>query len=316
MNVERLSALLAAKLHMMDLAIDVVVDPELSTLSIPVEYFRSLIEKGEVHIPTYPSVALRISQIVQANRFTLGSLEAAVKAEPAVSASVLRLANSVFYGRGSKTDTLKQAIMRIGVSKLSVIALTTSLAHTSPRVEALSELGRTCWRNALASALLCQSLADVRKLNPDLCFTSGLLHDLGNIVAIGTLDAALQTPLRDRLLQSSWSEILWRYHVELGAMIAAKWQLSPTIEEVIERHHSSDLSGCQHPELVMVVAASDRVVALMNKATGNEPVVVDPISSGLSDRECKLVNDLIPNVRAAIDAFDSAPPSGGPLRAS
>jgi putative nucleotidyltransferase with HDIG domain len=132
----------------------------------------------------------------------------------------------------------------------------------------LASLRRRAWLDALASALLAQDLARVRGLPPDVAFSAGLLHDFGKVVAIACVEELLanREDAAPRL-EDEWNEIVDKYHVELGVVMAARWDLPPVLADVISLHHSESVSAAAQPELVRTVALVDRVVALLHERT-------------------------------------------------
>jgi putative nucleotidyltransferase with HDIG domain len=124
------------------------------------------------------------------------------------------------------------------------------------------------WLDALASALLSQDLAKGRGVAPDVAFSAGLLHDFGKVVAIACIEELLAN--RDDVAprtEEAWTEIMDRYHVELGVVMAARWDLPPVLADVVSLHHSESFTAASQPELVKTVALVDRVVGLLHERT-------------------------------------------------
>jgi putative nucleotidyltransferase with HDIG domain len=223
-----------------------------------------LVSKGKVKVPPYPAVAFRIEGVVRGGKYGLEDLARLVSSDQVLAADVLRCANSALYSRGSAVASVKQAVGRIGAKDVARLALASGLGAHAMAAGRLSSIRRRAWLDALASAVLAQDLARARALPADVAFSAGLLHDFGKVVAIACIEELLQS--RDDVapkLEQEWIEVMDTYHVELGVVMAARWDLPPVIADAISLHHSADMDAAAEPQIVKAVAAVDQVVALM-----------------------------------------------------
>jgi len=157
---------------------------------------------------------------------------------------------------------------RIGAKDVARLALASGLGAHALAAGRLASIRRRVWLDALASALLAQDLAKSRAVAPDVAFSAGLLHDFGKVVAIACVEELLAnredaTPRSEE----EWNEIMDKYHVELGVVMAARWDLPPVLADVISLHHSESVTAAAQPELVRTVALVDRVVELLHERT-------------------------------------------------
>ncbi|MGC3999201.1 MAG: HDOD domain-containing protein [Anaeromyxobacter sp.] len=227
-----------------------------------------LVGKGAVKVPPYPAVAFKIEALVRSQDYGLEDLAKLVSSDQVLGADVLRCANSALYARGAPVAAVKAAVSRIGAKDVARLALASGLGAHALSDGKLAPIRRRVWLDALASALLAQDLAKGRRISPEVAFSAGLLHDFGKVVAIACIEDLLAR--REDVApktEAEWVEIMDRYHVELGVVMAARWDLPQVIADSISLHHSESASAAAEPAMVELVAVVDRVVALLHEQT-------------------------------------------------
>jgi putative nucleotidyltransferase with HDIG domain len=237
----------------------------------PLDLDKAIVElvgKGAVKVPPYPAVAFKIEALVRGGNYGLDDLAKLVSSDQVLAADVLRCANSALYSRGSAVASVKQAVGRIGAKDVARLALASGLGAHALAAGKLAPIRRRVWLDALASALLTQDLAKGRKLPPEIAFSAGLLHDFGKVVAIACIEdlIARREDVAPRT-EDEWVELTERYHVELGVVMAARWELPPVIADAISLHHSESAAAAADPGIVQVVAVVDRVIDLLHERT-------------------------------------------------
>ena len=267
-----------------------------------------LVSKQKVKVPPYPAVAFRIESVVRSGNFGLDDLAKLVSSDQVLAADVLRCGNSALYARGAPVASVKQAVGRIGAKDVARLALASGLGAHALAAGPLSSLRRRVWLDALASAILCQDLARTRKLAPDVAFAAGLLHDFGKVVAIACLEEILQQhPDAAARTEAEWTALVESYHLELGVVMAARWDLPQVIGDAISMHHSSDASSAADPQVVQVVVLVDHVISLLGalaRIGPDELEVVETLS--LHEREVLARSiELLPGLIASFESGEA-----------
>jgi len=244
----------------------------------PLDLDRAILEamsRGTIPIPAYPAVALQLQEIVGRPEFGLDEVSRAVGSDPTLAAGVLRCANSALYGRGAPVTALGPAIIRIGASEVTRIALTATLESQAQAPGALALLRRGAWIESLGSAVLCQELARRRGLSAEDAFICGLLHDFGKVVVTACVESVLaRHPGAAPRSREAWAALAERYHVEVGLAVASRWRLPDVVREVIALHHGDDPASAGAAEILRVVRACDGVVALLGRRPGLEELAL------------------------------------------
>ncbi|HEY7723822.1 MAG TPA: HDOD domain-containing protein [Anaeromyxobacteraceae bacterium] len=271
-----------------------------------------VVSRGAVKIPPYPAVALKVEELVKREDYGLEDLAALVASDQVLAADALRCANSAFYGRGTPVASLNQAISRIGGKEMARLAIASGLGAQARRAGPLAALRRRVWLEGLASAALSQELARHRKLDVEEAFVCGLLHDFGRIVAIACVEeiAERAPQARPRPIEY-WLEAVDGYHVELGLVLAAKWDLPPLVSDVISLHHAEDWRGAVEPRHVELAMAADEVVRLLGESIYLAAEDLGAVSL-LDARECELVSRVLDRLPAFIASFEGDAPLPAP----
>jgi putative nucleotidyltransferase with HDIG domain len=263
-----------------------------------------LVSRQAVKVPPYPAVAMKVQQLVRRDDFGLDELTKLVASDQGLAADALRLANSAFYSRGSAIATLNAAIGRIGAKEVARLALASGLGVLARKAGPLAILKRRVWLEALASAALAQELAKKRGIASDEAFVCGLLHDFGKMIGIACIEEILEglRGVRPRPIEY-WVDVVERYHVELGLVLAAQWELPQVVSDVVSLHHRQDVAGAAEQKLVEVVAAGDEVLMLLRDRTWLTPEDLGAVSS-LTGPECELVARVLDRLPGFIASFE------------
>jgi HD-like signal output (HDOD) protein len=259
---------------------------------------------GDVVVPPYPAVAMRVQDVMSRKNFGLSEVAELIGADAVLAADILRCANSVMYRRGAPVIDLTQALTRIGVQQVMRLLLASGLATHAQALGPLVPLRRMVWIEGLAGAAVCQELARLRGLRTEDAFTLGLLHDFGKVVAVSGLEASLeQEKIQESFDREDWERVVERLHQPLGLAMAARWGLPKLVSEVIAAHHGAKLD-CSDPRLLAVVAHSDAVVALLlRKARVTEQDLAGVTGLAAAERApVALVLEQIPDFVAAFES--------------
>ncbi|MFV0423451.1 HDOD domain-containing protein [Oleidesulfovibrio sp.] len=168
-----------------------------------------------------------------------------ISRDPALSARVLSLANSVYYGLQSQVSSVGRAVTVLGLREVRNLVLIIGLSavtnsHPVPDVFSL----RDYWLHQLRVAAFAKTIAaHTDDLDPEMMYTAGLLHDIGKLfmaalapadwTAIRTL--AVKSDLADHQAEDLW----WGLdHALAGARVLEYWQLPTELTETISWHHS------------------------------------------------------------------------------
>ncbi len=210
-----------------------------------------------------PSFSLdRILELASESESDIEQLAESVEADPAVTARVLRLANSAYFGAARDVDSVARAIMVVGYKNVLSLAACAALAPAFQGQDAFLDRS-VLWLHSCGVAEACRIVAAHVGLNPATAHVAGLLHDLG-IVALSdilgdeygqVLDEARR---RGESLAAVESELLGVDHAAAAGYLFERWRLPPRLVGGVVHHHepAADDSG-----LAAAVGLADRLAA-------------------------------------------------------
>lgn len=198
-------------------------------------------------LPSPPAVVTRLLGLLDDPDTGAEELESVITTDSALTARLLRLANSSFFGFSGEIASVQQAVMVIGTRRLFDVVASITLTHIVPRVIPCYELdAHAFWRHCLGVAVIGEETARELQLPaPDMLFTAGLLHDIGKLVIGSYLkdDAeALRVSLdaSEETLVHVEREVLGADHAAIGAAQARVWGLPETIVDAARWHHDPE----------------------------------------------------------------------------
>ncbi len=234
-----------------------------------------VIERVEA-LPPLPVSMQRLLKVACEPLSTLGEIVDAIRYDPSVTAAVLRLCNSAYFGLPRKVDSLEHATCLLGtvrVFQLVVAANLRSILHRPLAGYGLS--AGALWAHSAAVALAAELFAQrTGACSRGLPFTAGLLHDIGKVVLDQFVRAEYAEILRRvQAERVSFNEVEWQVlgytHAEVGALLAERWQLPPTIVSSLRYHHEPSAPPVPDP-LVDAVHLADAVCLMLGVGTGDD----------------------------------------------
>lgn len=188
------------------------------------------IAQDSLTLPLLPVIAARANDVVRRPDATLKDLVATVELDPILAALIMRQAG------GATCRTLEQAVTKLGVQKVrSILAESSSHRVVESRDAKSAESTRLIWDHARAVAMMAQDVAVLAGVEePEACYVTGLLHDVGKpVVATMLLEAEAQISQRNPKLWidgDAWIGVVDRAHRKIGTNLAKKWQLAEEIQ--------------------------------------------------------------------------------------
>jgi putative nucleotidyltransferase with HDIG domain len=190
-----------------------------------------------------PLTAQRLMRALQDERLGPEQLAGYIQFDPAMASGVLRLANSAAFG-GVATGNLREAIVRVGTSKLVEIVLGDTIQRMKTQVPMYGLGENELWRHSAAASLAVTALRQEKPSAnvPESASIAALLHDIGKLVMGRYMKAdmfAILERCRERSLTfvDAEHELLGCDHTEFGAALSRQWGLPDEITHAIERHH-------------------------------------------------------------------------------
>ncbi len=215
-----------------------------------------------VQLPALPSVAMKVVEMVDNPRTSTSTLGKIISMDQALTAKVLKIANSPFYGFPKKISTIDFAIIVLGYDALKEIVISTSLISSLEEKSNGYFDSKTFWDHAIVSGILARRLArDLGYRISGEVFVGGLLHDMGVSVLNRYFKNEYQRIVgivreTDLTFLEAEESVLGVTHAEVGGWLAERWNLPDHLVEAVSFHHAP-AKAVRNPELVSLVHCGD-----------------------------------------------------------
>ncbi|APU32533.1 histidine kinase [Ectopseudomonas alcaliphila JAB1] len=195
------------------------------------DYLDTVREEGQ-GAPLLSDVRNAVSQGLQAGEQDLGELEAVFGSDPQITALLIAAASTAAQHQGVPCHTLTQALQRLGVARTLNLVLGLALQRNAQlRDPRLAELAAHTWQQARRSAELARWLALELKLDAELCYTAGLLHNLGELALLRSLQDWQEAG--GELSNEQIDDAMLRRSASFGSALRIRWRLPFGLRELI-----------------------------------------------------------------------------------
>ncbi|MFZ0951596.1 MAG: HDOD domain-containing protein [Candidatus Sulfotelmatobacter sp.] len=214
-------------------------------------------------MPAIPAVFMPLLELLSlpAERVRLDEVVKLVSYDNTIAAQCLRVASSPLFGLAKSPESIKGAVISLGLRRVETILLTCCLGNAFPAKNwALDPI--VFWRHSLGCAMVCRKFSEkLASADSDKAYMAGLLHDLGflvNCIAFPReFELAVAHATREQIpFEEAERATMGFTHCETGRALAEKWHLANDIVQVIAYHHAPALSKSAQP-LVALVHLSD-----------------------------------------------------------
>lgn len=214
-------------------------------------------------IATLPEITVKIIELVEDPRSTARDLHQIIKNDPALSARLLKVVNSAFYGLPGQIATVDRAIIMLGLSAVKNVAIAASIT----KLFRTSKLGgkftaRDLWKHSLAVGAASRLIIRTLGANgAEEAFLAGLIHDLGVLIerqAFGDkLTEVIAQCQKGVDFCQAEQQIIGAVHEDFGQALTARWKFPRHLRVVTGYHHQPWRLAPEHRRLTTAVHVAD-----------------------------------------------------------
>jgi HD-like signal output (HDOD) protein len=229
-----------------------------------------MIESDKLTLPVFDRIALRMRELAADKNCGIVEVERLITSDQALSAEVLRAANSPFYCGLTAIRTIQNAVVRLGMNQVTrLVCLASQYSQYKARDPQLSAMLKELWCHSSTTAMASQWLAKRLRLEEieEECFMGGLLHDIGQLLILRAIDEI--NNIEGRLVVSTplIREVLDAAHAELGHSLLHRWNIPKVYCQIALLHHNEEFDAT---DLILVI------VRLANEASRKLGAGLDP----------------------------------------
>lgn len=195
---------------------------------------------------SFPVVGVRVNEMVSKPNVSASEIGKVISQDPALTARLLRIANSAAFGLTAQVSTVSRAVTVIGNKLIRDLVLATSTINAFEGIPNELVSMENFWRHSLLCGLSARILAERRGMkNTETLFIAGMLHDVGQLVIFRKLPAQAKEALllsiegpEDFALHNAEQQIFGFDHAQVGAALLRHWSFPPLLVECAEYHHA------------------------------------------------------------------------------
>ncbi|MCE5323954.1 HDOD domain-containing protein [bacterium] len=260
-----------------------------------------------IDLPSMPATLARIIQVTNTPDATSEQLSRVVMFDQSLATKVLRLANSAYFGRRTKAETVTEAVVTLGFASVRNLAASASVVEALfPKRLFVGFNWQDMWTHSVTCAVAAECIYNCvgrsSQEGNESAFLAGLLHDIGKLIIARALPnrfMQIVEACREYNFEMVRAEnnYLSTNHSKIGYDLAQQWDFPEKISAGIAYHHMPE-DACEHEDLARVVQAAN----MLAKRLGRNYLVGVPVdislgsiaeAAGMSAGDVNLVVDQV-----------------------
>jgi HD-like signal output (HDOD) protein len=200
-------------------------------------------------LASLPAVVMRVAGMLANEGCSPAEIGAAVAQDPALTARLLKIVNSPYYGLSGRIDTVSRAVMLVGIDVLYTLVLTTSVMQGFRRIPPELANMNDFWRHSLYCGEIARVLAkEAAVLHGERLFVAGLLHRVGSLIFYMKLPEASREILMladgdEQMVPELERQMIGFTYADAGAELARSWKLPLALSEAIHWQLQPEQAG-------------------------------------------------------------------------
>jgi putative nucleotidyltransferase with HDIG domain len=219
-------------------------------------------------LPAFPATVQRVTELLKNEDYSVNDIVAVIKFDQAVTANILKISNSTYFGVRQKIKTIHDAVVYLGQQHLIRAIQTASISKFFTN-KGYGDKASELWEHSVAVALMSQILSrQFYNQDNSVLYTAALLHDVGKLV-MGEYVQDAAKKIFELVNNKSYSfleaeeEVVGINHADLGGRIAEYWNFPSEIRDAIALHHHPDQINFEKKELPSLIYLSDQFCLTM-----------------------------------------------------
>ncbi len=239
----------------------------------------------DIKLASLPEIFHQIIEAINDPKTSASHVAEVVSKDTSLSAKMLRLVNSPYYGFSEKVDTLSRALALVGTDKLTNLALGITAMSVFKDIDSSLFDMQSFWAHSIRCALAASWIASqIDNETEESYFISGLLHDIGWLIMLKLYPDACKEVLHakrtDKRAGHKVEKEIWGFdHAELGGMVLKEWGLPYNLVSGVMHHHSPNI--VKYDISPSIIHVSDFAAHAFNQTLDVPPI--PPLYSGAWD---------------------------------
>jgi putative nucleotidyltransferase with HDIG domain len=239
-------------------------------------------------LPAFPATVHKVTCLINNPDSSLSELVEVIRLDQGITANILRMCNSAYFGLRYKVDNVHDAIMFLGKQNVVRAVMTAGASRFFKDTPGYEAEAKELWKHAVSTALMSQILAKkiIKHEDPQL-FTAALLHDIGKII-LGEFVSEKIHEIKNSMSVRSCSfleaeeEVLGVNHAGIGGMISAAWRFPQDIQQAITYHHRPDCHPVTASPMPRLIYLADQACLMMGIGVGTDGLSYHGLDKAMS----------------------------------
>lgn len=248
-------------------------------------------------LPSLPSLYIKLTEELKSEDASVSKIGDLISKDPGMTARLLKLANSSFFGRPLSISDPVKAVSMLGIDMVQAVVLTAGISEDFKRLKVKGFSMEGIWDHAVITASLCKAIAQNQGFEKKIInntFTAGLLHDIGKLLIASHLRDSFAEIINHMnkhgtTMVAAEQQILGTTHAAIGAYLLGLWGLPVPIVEAVAHHHCpSEKDNNDLISLALVHTAN--VFANRGRRLTGDDNIIDWLDAAFLDRAGLLDN--------------------------
>jgi len=225
---------------------------------------RNIVIDKVKSLPTLPDVIHKVLSLVQGEDASAKTLGDFISYDQAISARLLKVANSAYYGFMKEIITVQHAIVILGFREVKSLVLGITVFDTMNKTDSEASIVREeFWMHSIGCALAGQIICKkVEGVDADIAFTSAILHDIGKLVLDGFFASEYKGVLEKVRMNGismveAEEEVMGFTHADVGGWLCARWNFPLTLVSPVSFHHQLEKADVNTIQVTSVTHLAD-----------------------------------------------------------
>jgi len=249
--------------------------------------------------PSMSNMPVKILKLIDDPQSSAAKIEELLRYDPGITANILKLTNSAYFGLSSRIGSVRQAIVLLGWRHLGKLVVASCVnAILDKPVPGYDLPAGELWRHSIAVSVAAELLAKELGISAnDEIFTAALLHDLGKLVLANYVREdlqAIETAAGEGIpFHAAERRVLGTDHAEIGARLLKSWSFPLSLVKAVRWHHDPD--AAKEPRAITdLVHVANMLCLMIGIGVGREGLRYEPSQAaakrlGLKTRQLEFV---------------------------
>jgi len=244
------------------------------------DYLDKIMAKIDA-FPSIPGSAIKLIELLENEDAPVKEIEDILRLDPGMTANVLKLTNSAYFGLPTKVGSVKRAVMLLGMNKIKQLVMASCVgAVMDGPIPGYDLPAGELWRHSIAVSVAAEGLSrELKMTGADDIFTAALVHDVGKLILgqfiqedLAAIDAAADSNVSFEVAEK---QVLGTDHAEIGARILSHWSLPDDLVHAVRWHHDPDAAE-EQKRITDVVHVANVLCLMMGIGVGREGLQYEP----------------------------------------